>query len=338
MQKPKAHRSERELDPPSSPEVERIEVSSDVPFDLDGARLDQAAAALFRDYSRARLQEWIRSGELLLDGDRARPRTPVRSGSTLRLSASLAREVAWRAEALPLSLIYEDADLLVVNKPAGLVVHPGAGNSRGTLVNALLEHRPELAHLPRGGIVHRLDKETSGLLVVAASLPAHTSLVDQLQKKEVSREYVCIVRGSPSGGGRVEAPIGRHPKQRTRMAVVATGGKPAITHYRIRERLGAFTALDVFLETGRTHQIRVHMAHRGYPLLGDPVYGGRLQLPRGASGDMIRELRAFRRQALHAHRLRFQHPTSGKPCEFDAPLADDIEGLLATLRAEHARV
>ena len=240
------------------------------------------------------------------------------------------------AQPMPLHIVYEDEELLVIDKPAGLVVHPGAGNHRGTLVNALLSYRPELEAVPRGGIVHRLDKETSGLLVVAATLNAHRSLVSQLQRKDVQREYFAIVRGVPSGGGRVEAAIGRHPRQRTRMAVLPNGGKPAVTHYRIAERFAQYTALDVQLETGRTHQIRVHMAHRGYPLLGDPVYAGRLQLPRGCSDRLADTLRAFRRQALHARRLTFVHPGTGDLQSFESPLADDLERLLQVLREENA--
>ncbi len=254
----------------------------------------------------------------------------------MSLHAELQSEVSWAAEALPLDIVYEDEELLVIDKPAGLVVHPGAGNHHGTLVNALLNHRPALEAMPRGGIVHRLDKETSGLLVVAGTLNAHRSLVAQLQKKDVQREYFAIVRGVPSGGGRVEAAIGRHPRQRTRMAVVANGGKPAVTHYRIAQRFAQYTALDVQLETGRTHQIRVHMAHRGYPLLGDPVYGGRLQLPRGCSDRLVETLRAFRRQALHARCLSFVHPGSGEYCSFESPLADDLQHLLQVLAEENA--
>lgn len=272
----------------------------------------------------------------MLDGATARPRDAVSFGSSLILNAELQSEVSWAAESLPLEVVYEDEELLVIDKPAGLVVHPGAGNSHGTLVNALLNHRPELEAVPRGGIVHRLDKETSGLLVVAATLNAHRSLVAQLQKKDVQREYFAIVRGVPSGGGRIEAAIGRHPRQRTRMAVIANGGKPAVTHYRIAQRFAQYTALHVQLETGRTHQIRVHMAHRGYPLLGDPVYGGRLQLPRACSDHLADALRAFRRQALHAQGLSFVHPGSGDYCSFESPLADDLQELLRVLGEENA--
>lgn len=259
----------------------------------------------------------------------------MHGGCELVLNAQLQSEVSWVAQSLPLDILYEDEELLVINKPAGLVVHPGAGNQHGTLVNALLSHRPALESVPRGGIVHRLDKETSGLLVVAGTLNAHRSLVAQLQKKDVQREYFALVRGVPSGGGRIEAAIGRHPRQRTRMAVVPNSGKPAVTHYRIAQRFAQYTALNVQLETGRTHQIRVHMAHRGYPLLGDPVYGGRFQMPRGCSDRLADTLRSFRRQALHARRLSFVHPGSGDLCSFESPLADDLQLLLQVLAEEN---
>jgi 23S rRNA pseudouridine1911/1915/1917 synthase len=317
-----------------APGARSIERSAEVDDGLAGARLDQAAARLFPEFSRARLQAWIQSGELLVDGARARQRDAVWPGARLSLNATLASEVSWGAESLPLTIVHEDDDLLVIDKPAGLVVHPGAGNTRGTLVNALLAHRPSLEHIPRGGIVHRLDKDTSGLLVIAATLQAHSNLVAQLQEKSVRREYFAIVRGCPSGGGSVDAPIGRHPRQRTRMAVVAQSGKPAVTHYRIARRFAHYTALNVQLETGRTHQIRVHMAHRNFPLLGDPVYGGRFQLPRGASDTLTEALRAFRRQALHAQRLSFRHPHGGETVSFESPLAADIEALLAVLARE----
>lgn len=315
-----------------------IERSAEAGTELGGARLDQAAAQLFPEFSRARLQTWIRAGQLLLDGNPARPRDPVAAGAVLTLSAELQSEVAWGAESIPLNILYEDDDLLVIDKPAGLVVHPGAGNAQGTLVNALLSHRPELETVPRAGIVHRLDKETSGLLVVAATLASHHSLVEQLQRKDVQREYFAIVRGCPSGGGKVDAPIGRHPRQRTRMAVVPHSGKPAVTHFRIAQRFAQYTALNVQLETGRTHQIRVHMAHRGYPLLGDPVYGGRFQLPRGCSEALEEGLRSFRRQALHARRLSFAHPGSGELCSFESPLADDLQALVRLLEQENPPV
>jgi len=313
----------------------RIQRSATADEDCAGLRFDQVAARLFPEYSRARLQGWIRSGELLLDGSAARPREPVLTGAVLALDATTGEEVSWEAQEIPLRILFEDAHILVIDKPAGLVVHPGAGNPRSTLVNALLNHRPSLEELPRGGIVHRLDKDTSGLLVVACSLMAHHSLVAQLQCKSVQREYFAIAQGCLSGGGTVDAPIGRHPRQRTRMAVRENGGKPAVTHYRIERRFAHYTALRVFLETGRTHQIRVHLAHRGYPLLGDPVYGGRLRLPAGASATLAEALRGFRRQALHARRLALRHPESGEEKTFESPLPEDLEQLLQVLASEN---
>lgn len=302
------------------------------------ARFDRVAARLFPEFSRARLQVWIRGGQLLLDGKSARPRDRVEAGASLTLSAEPEGEVHWQAQDIPLTVLFEDEHLLVVDKPAGLVVHPGAGNSDGTLVNALLHYRPSLETLPRGGIVHRLDKDTSGLLMVAASLQAHHSLVDQLQRRTVRREYFAIAQGALTGGGTVDAPIGRHPRQRVRMAVVARGGREAVTHYRILERFGHFTALAVRLETGRTHQIRVHLAHRGYPLVGDPLYGGRLRVPAGGSQALDDALRGFRRQALHARRLSFEHPVSGESHTFESPLHADIEALRAALAVEDPRL
>ena len=313
---------------------QHIERSATADAEHTPGRLDQVAARLFPEFSRARLQGWIRSGQLTLNGATARPRDPVVCGAVLSLSAVLEEETSWRAQEMPLALLYEDEHFIVVDKPAGLVVHPGAGNMHGTLVNALLHHRPQLETLPRGGIVHRLDKDTSGLLVVAASLAAHRSLVEQLQNKTVRREYYAIARGCLTGGGTIDAPIGRHPQQRTRMAVRERGGREAVTHYRLLERYAHFTALAVRLETGRTHQIRVHLAHRGYPLLGDPVYGGRLRLPRGATQTLLDALDQFRRQALHARRLAFKHPVTGELQEFESPIPADLGALREVLATD----
>ncbi|MFT7288797.1 MAG: 23S rRNA pseudouridine1911/1915/1917 synthase [Halieaceae bacterium] len=311
-----------------------IERAATVGDEMGKGRLDQVAARVFPEFSRARLQDWIRSGALLVDGRAAKQRDAVGPGAQLSISAELEVEVSWSAQAMPLNVLYEDEQLLVIDKPAGLVVHPGAGNHTGTLVNALLNHRPELESVPRAGIVHRLDKDTSGLLVVAATLEAHHDLVSQMQRRDVHRDYFAIVRGCPSGGGKVDAPIGRHPRQRTRMAVVPRSGKPAVTHYRVAQRFAHFTALNVSLETGRTHQIRVHMAHRGFPLLGDPVYGGRAYLPAGCSDSLKATLQALQRQALHARRLSFAHPGSGEQREFESPLAADLLALLEVLERE----
>jgi 23S rRNA pseudouridine1911/1915/1917 synthase len=309
-----------------------------IPAEMAGYRLDKALAELLPSYSRARLQQWIRAGYVLVDAAPWRAKDKVKGFESVQISAQLEEEVPWKAQVLPLSLLYEDEDILVVNKPAGLVVHPGTGNQDNTLVNALLYHAPELAQLPRAGIIHRLDKETSGVLVVARHLPAHTHLVAQLQAREFMREYQAIVTGVLVAGGTVDAPIGRHPTQRTRMAVVENG-KPAITHYRVIQRYRAHTLVRVHLETGRTHQIRVHFAYKHYPLLGDPVYGGRLQIP-PASSDTFREmLRTFQRQALHAAQLGFIHPARGEWVQWAAPLPDDMLMLVAALegdRQEHA--
>ena len=313
---------------------EIIELVAQVPAELDGERLDQAAARLFPEYSRSRLQTWIRNGELLVGGEQRRPRDKIAEGETLAVSAELVVEVGWQPQAIDLDIVYEDASVLVLNKPAGLVVHPAAGHADGTLVNALLTHAPELAQLPRAGIVHRLDMETSGIMVVARNLAAHHHLVAQLQSRTVKREYCAVCIGAMTGGGTVDAPMGRHPKQRKKMAVVAAGGKPAITHYRVTRRFGHHTQVAVNLETGRTHQIRVHMAYRHYPLVGDPVYGGRPRIPRGASGELIEALRRFPRQALHARALGFIHPESGEEQQFECPLPGDILGLLDILGRE----
>jgi 23S rRNA pseudouridine1911/1915/1917 synthase len=307
---------------------------ADVPADLDGERLDAAAARLFVGYSRARLQDWIKKGELRVGGSQRRPRDKVASGDVLEVDAELAPEVAWRAQPIALELIYEDEAILVLNKPAGLVVHPAAGHAAGTLVNALLDHCPGNAALPRAGIVHRLDKDTSGIMVVAKTLVAHSHLVAQLQARSVRREYSAVCVGALTGGGTVDAPIGRHPRQRKKMAVLANGGKPAVTHYRVVERFGHHTHIAVSLETGRTHQIRVHMAYRHYPLVGDPTYGGRPRVPPAASRRLIDTLRGFTRQALHARVLGLVHPLSGEQLQFEAPLPEDLCRLLDVLRSE----
>ena len=314
--------------------TDRIELEADVPEEMHGERLDQVAARLFSDYSRSRLQAWIKKGVLTADGPQCRPRDKVSAGALLRVEVELEPETSWQPQAIDLDIIYEDDSILVLNKPAGLVVHPAAGHADGTLVNALLAHAPELAQLPRGGIVHRLDMETSGIMVVARTLAAHNDLVAQLQARSVKREYCAVCIGAMTGGGTIDAPMGRHPKQRKKMAVLAVGGKPAITHYRITRRFGHHTQIAVNLETGRTHQIRVHLAHRHYPLVGDPVYGGRPRLPKGASDELIAALRGFPRQALHARALGLLHPESGEQCEFECPLPGDLLGLLDVLKRE----
>ena len=312
-----------------------IEHEAIIPESAVGQRVDQALAQLFPDYSRSRLQQWLKAEQILVDGRPCRPRDRVLGGERVALRAEWSAEAAVTPQPIALDVLHEDADILVVNKPAGLVVHPGAGNPDQTLQNALLHRHPHLEGIPRCGIVHRIDKDTSGLLVVALSLRAHTALVSQLQDKSVSREYDALVAGTFTGGGSVEGPIARHPRDRKRMAVVATG-KPAVTHYRIGERFSAHTLLRVFLETGRTHQIRVHMAYIQHPLVGDPVYGGRPRLPRGADDTIRRALSGLGRQALHAARLALVHPASGEVLSWEAPRPADFEALLERLR-EHDR-
>ncbi|GAB3782107.1 23S rRNA pseudouridine(1911/1915/1917) synthase RluD [Dyella agri] len=308
-----------------------------VPLSAAGRRFDQALAELFPDYSRSRLSAWIKSGAVTLDGATAPPRQLLRGGEQVRLEAELEAEVASAPEAIALAIVHEDEHLLVLDKPAGLVVHPGAGNASGTLLNALLHHDARLAELPRAGIVHRLDKDTSGLMVVAKTLPAMTALVDLLSCHEVERQYEAVVLGSMVSGGTVDAPIGRSMGDRLRQAVRdEESGKHAVTHYRLRERFRAHSLLQCNLETGRTHQIRVHLTHIGHPLVGDPLYGGGLKLPKRATPELAAALRGFRRQALHAERLAFEHPVSGEPLSFAVERPADMTALIAALRDDLA--
>jgi 23S rRNA pseudouridine1911/1915/1917 synthase len=309
-----------------------------VPLSAAGRRFDQALAEMFPDYSRSRLTTWIKAGAITLDGVVAPPRQLLRGGEKVLLQAELENEVALAPEAIDLDVVHEDDHVLVLNKPAGLVVHPGAGNSAGTMLNALLHHDPALAQLPRGGIVHRLDKDTSGLMVVAKSLAAHTALVDMLSRHDVERQYEAVVLGTLVSGGTVDAPIGRHMGDRLRQAVRdEEDGKHAVTHYRLRERFRSHSLLQCSLETGRTHQIRVHMAHINHPLVGDPLYGGGLKLPRGATPELVAALRGFRRQALHAERLAFEHPVTHEPMSFSAERPADQQALIDALRADTAQ-
>lgn len=304
-----------------------------VPEALAGQRLDQIASQLFAEFSRSRLQTWIRAGDLLVDGAMRRPRDKLFGGELVVLRARQELSTEMQPQPIPLAVVYEDDELLVVDKPAGLVVHPGAGNPDLTLANALLHYAPELAGLPRAGIVHRLDKDTSGLLVVARTLRAHAALVTQLQARTVKREYRAIVHGLVTAGGVVDAPLGRHPLERKRMAVVAQG-KPAMTHYRVVERYRANTLLKLWLETGRTHQIRVHMAHIRYPLVGDPLYGGRMRVPPGADPTLIGTVRGMGRQALHAARLGLEHPAEREWREWRSELPEDFQRLRQALREQ----
>ncbi|HEX5276323.1 MAG TPA: 23S rRNA pseudouridine(1911/1915/1917) synthase RluD, partial [Fluviicoccus sp.] len=285
--------------------------------------------------SRERLKSWIQDGHLTVDGHPGRPKDRLAGGEDLRLNVVLTIETEAQPQAMDLDILYEDEHLLVLDKPAGLVVHPGAGNPDGTLLNALLAHCPDLQHIPRAGLVHRIDKDTSGLLVVAKTLAAQADLVEQLSEKTVYREYEAVVQGVLVSGGTIDAPIGRHPNERVKMAVVP-GGKPAVTHYRVITRFRGHTHVRVQLETGRTHQIRVHFAHKGHPLLGDPVYCGRHRHPKGATPELLDILARFPRQALHARRLGLEHPASGEEMQFESPLPADFQGLLQILARDAA--
>jgi len=308
-----------------------------VPLTAAGRRFDQTLAELFPDYSRSRLTAWIKSGAATLDGATAPPRQLLRGGEQVRLEAELEAEVASAPEDIALAIVHEDEHLLVIDKPAGLVVHPGAGNPSGTLLNALLHHDAKLAELPRAGIVHRLDKDTSGLMVVAKTLPAMTALVEMLSRHDVERQYEAVVLGSLVSGGTVDEPIGRSMGDRLRQAVRdEESGKHAVTHYRLRERFRAHSLLQCNLETGRTHQIRVHLTHIGHPLVGDPLYGGGLKLPRRATPELVAVLRGFRRQALHAERLAFEHPVTGEALAFTTERPADMTALIAALRDDLA--
>jgi 23S rRNA pseudouridine1911/1915/1917 synthase len=315
---------------------ERLQLLGTVPETLAGARVDRAAAEVFAGYSRSRITAWLKSGELTVDGRTCKPSDAVVGGERLALDALIEAHTGSAAEPIALAIVHEDRDVLVIAKPVGLVVHPGAGNPAGTLENALLHHDPRLAALPRAGIVHRLDKDTSGVMMVARTLKAHAALVAALAAREVHRQYEAVVHGTIVAGGTVDAAMGRHPTDRLRQAIrdEEIGGRPAVTHYRVRERWRAHTRIECRLETGRTHQIRVHMAHRRHPLVGDPLYGGGLKLPKGAGPELTEVLRGFRRQALHAERIEFAHPRTGKPVVAEAPRPADLVGLIEALRAD----
>ena len=305
----------------------------ELPAAVAGARFDVALAAALPQYSRARLQRWIRDGAAVLDGRVVAPRARLAGGEHVRLQAEFTPDTAVAPEAIALRIVHEDESLLVIDKPAGLVVHPGAGNPAHTLQNALLAHDPGLARVPRAGLVHRLDKDTSGLLVVARTPEAHRALVRELQEHLIERNYLALCLGRPTAGGTIDDPIGRHRTQRTRMTV-RSDGRPAVTHFRIEERFRGHTLLRVRLETGRTHQIRVHLAHVGLPIAGDPDYGGRRRQVAGASTEVQGALQGFRRQALHAQRLTLTHPETGERLAFEAPVPQDLRALLAVLRAD----
>jgi 23S rRNA pseudouridine1911/1915/1917 synthase len=304
-----------------------------LPEEVQGLRLDQALARALPQYSRARLQSWIEAGAIQVDGRRLRAKDKVVGGERIQIEAQLEVDEQVTAEAMPLEIVFKDRALFVINKPPGLVVHPGAGNARHTLQNALLALDPKLAVVPRAGLVHRLDKDTSGLLVVARTPEVHTTLVAALAEREIERHYIALCSGVLTGGGTIDEPIGRHRSQRTKMAV-RSDGRPSVTHYRLMKRFRANTLLHVQLESGRTHQIRVHLAHIGYPVVGDPVYGGRRRFPAAASPALIEALDAFKRQALHAARLKLAHPITGQEVEWEAPLPADMAHLIGVLEAD----
>jgi len=308
-------------------------LTAQIPTSSMGQRLDVVLSALFSDYSRNRIQQWIKDGNVSLDGEVwKKPRLPVMGGENVELIAEIEEEVSMIAQDIPIDIVYEDDAIMVINKPAGLVVHPGAGNPDGTLLNALLFHDERLREVPRAGIVHRLDKETSGLMVVAKTVPAQTSLVSQLQKHDVERIYDAVVVGKMAVGGTVDKPIGRSTQDRKKMAVRVMGGKEAVSHYRVLEHFREHTRIRVKLETGRTHQIRVHMASIGYPLIGDPVYGQRLRIPKKMIDEIVEVLRGFKRQALHAGALSLAHPVTGKTMKWKANMPDDMINLIDALR------
>ncbi|PNH81584.1 23S rRNA pseudouridine(1911/1915/1917) synthase RluD [Vibrio diazotrophicus] len=314
--------------------AQQIELTQTVKDSQLGQRLDQAVAELFADFSRSRLKEWLLDGKITVDGQVVtKPRTKVMGGEEITVQAELEDEVRWEAQDIPLDIVFEDDDIIVINKPRDFVVHPGAGTPDGTVLNALLFHYPPIAEVPRAGIVHRLDKDTTGLMVVAKNVPVQTRLVRELQKRNITREYEAIAIGKMTAGGMIDKPIGRHSTKRTLMAV-SPMGKPAVTHYRVAEHFREHTRIRLRLETGRTHQIRVHMSYLQHPLLGDTAYGGRARIPKGASQELTDMIRNFDRQALHAVMLRFKHPATGEEMEFHAPVPEDMVIMTEALRAD----
>ncbi len=311
------------------------ELQLSIPAELDALRVDQALAQLLPRYSRSVIQSWIKSGSVLRGGKTPKAKEKLMTGDVLQVTIPLQKPAEWLAQDIPLDIIFQDDHLLVINKPVGLVVHPGAGNPDGTLLNALLALDDSLRLLPRAGIVHRLDKDTSGLMVVARTEASRMALVKQLSARTVSRRYLAITSGIPVAGETIEQPIGRHPVDRVRMAV-SDRGKPAITHFRVLEKFRRHALVEAKLETGRTHQIRVHLAWRGFPLLGDSVYGGRPKPPSGADKSLISCLQDFRRQALHATALSLIHPENGKSIAWEQPPPPDLQGLMEALRSDFA--
>jgi 23S rRNA pseudouridine1911/1915/1917 synthase len=325
--------------PKDMQQAEETRLQGVIPELCNGFRLDKALATLFDQYSRSAIQHWIKDGLVTLDGKTEGQKTKVREGQSVVIHVPAPVATDSKAQDIPLDIVYQDEDILVINKPAGLVVHPGTGNPDGTLLNALLYFDPLLAVLPRAGIVHRIDKETTGLLVIARNESAVKSLVEAIQEKQVRREYLAVIVSQIVAGGTIDAPIGRHSRERTKMAV-SNRGKPAVTHYRVEEKFRAHTLVRVILDTGRTHQIRVHMNWQGHPIVGDPVYGKRLHVPPASSEKLLNTLRGFRRQALHAETLALHHPVSGELLSWTVPMPADMQLLVDVLREDtqtHAR-
>ena len=314
--------------------AEKIQHKDTVPESCLGKRLDQTIAVMFPDYSRSRLKDWILAGQVSVDGQvQTRAREKMYGGESIEINAEIEAEIRFIPQDLPLNIVYEDDDILVINKPAGFVVHPGAGNPDGTVLNALLHHCPQLDIVPRAGIVHRLDKDTTGLMVVAKTIAAQTNLVEALQAREITREYEAIANGLMTAGGLVDEPIGRHSTKRTQMAVSFVG-RPSVTHYRVMEKFRLHARLRLRLETGRTHQIRVHMSYINHPLIGDPVYGGRPRPPKNATEELREVLRGFKRQALHAAMLSLHHPVTGELMTWHAEIPEDFVKLTEVLRED----
>ncbi len=312
--------------------MKKIELNTIFREEHNGLRLDLALAHLLPEYSRGRIQQWIRDNHAYVDGISRDQRFKVSSGQNIQLIAEIKIETPDMAEDIPLNIVFEDESLLIINKPAGIVVHPGAGNREHTLLNALLHHHPELANLPRAGIIHRLDKDTSGLLIIAKTLAAHHYLVNEMQERGISREYIALVQGNIISGGTIDLAIGRHPTARTKMAV-REDGKEACTHYRVKKRFQGFTLIDVALDTGRTHQIRVHMMHIKHPLVGDKMYGGQTRKPKGCPSELLQLVQQFPRQALHARKLSLVHPVSQELMSWEVELPEDLMLLIKSIEA-----
>ena len=317
--------------------MNQIKINLQVPDEYHGQRIDAVLAQLVPDYSRSQISNWIKTGAVLVNHKTCKPKDKAQAGDEIAICVVFSvtdPNSSIQAENIPLNIVYEDQELIVINKPAGLVVHPGAGNPKHTLVNALIHHVPDLAQLPRAGIIHRLDKATTGLLIIAKTLAAHTALIRQMQAREIQRNYLTLVQGTIIAGGTINTAFARHPRNRLKMAV-AREGRQAITHYRVNKRFPDFTLLDVRLMTGRTHQIRVHLQHIHHPVVGDPLYSGRMKFPTNASESLRYLLQNFKRQALHAASLQFIHPKSAKELTFTAPMPDDFQELINALDAHY---